>query len=113
MIESYRFGHIKIDSQAYRNDVKLIGEKVLSDWWRSQGHLVQIKDIQDLIDANAEFCVFGTGAYGGMRVAESVTSQLESRGSRVMVEPTESACNTYNRLLQDGKLVVAGFHLSC
>ena len=113
MIESYRFGHIKIDGHAYRNDVKLIGEKVLSDWWRSQGHLVQIKDIQDLIDANAEFCVFGTGAYGGMRVAEPVTSQLESRGSRVMVEPTESACNTYNRLLQDGKLVVAGFHLSC
>ena len=113
MIQSYRFGHIKIDGQAYRNDVKLIGEKVLPDWWRSQGHLVQIKDVQDLIDANAEFYVFGTGAYGAMRVADSVTSELESRGGKVIIEPTESACNTYNLLVEQGKSVVAGFHLSC
>ena len=113
MIESYRFGHIKSDSQAYRNDVKLIGEKVLPDWRRSQGHLVQIKDVQDLIDAKAQFCVFGTGAYGAMRIADSVTSELESHGSKVMIEPTESACNTYNRLVQEGKLIVAGFHLTC
>ena len=110
MIESYRFGHIKIDSQSYRKDIKLIGEKVLPDWRRSQGHLVQVKDVQDLIDAEAEFCVFGTGAFGAMRIADSVTSELESRGRKVMIEPTESACNIYNRLVREGKLIVAGFH---
>jgi hypothetical protein len=74
---------------------------------------VQTKDVKDLLDANAEFCVFGTGAHGGLRVSDAVKSELENRGSKVLIERTESACETYNRLLQEGKSVVAGFHLSC
>ena len=34
-IQSYRFGHIQIDGKDYRNDVKLIGKRVVSEWWRS------------------------------------------------------------------------------
>lgn len=113
MIQSYQFGHIEIAGKAYRNDVKLFGEKVVPDWWRSQGHLVKPADVKDLLDANAEFCVFGTGAYGAMRVSDAVKSELEGRGSKVIIEPTESACKTYNRLLREGKSVVAGFHLTC
>jgi hypothetical protein len=113
LIESYRFGSIEIDGKIYKNDVKLIGNRVESDWWRSQGHLVQMADVQDLLKANAEFYVFGTGAYGAMKVSDAVKSELESRGSKVVIEPTEPACDTYNKLLKEGKSVVAGFHLSC
>ncbi|MBW1741368.1 MAG: hypothetical protein JRJ42_09600 [Deltaproteobacteria bacterium] len=112
-IQSYRFGHIEIDGNSYRDDVKLIGEKVVPGWWRSQGHLVQLKDVQDLLNADAEICIFGTGAYGSMRVSEAVISELQNRGIQVLIERTESACDTYNRLLQDGKKLVAGLHLSC
>jgi len=113
MIESYRFGHIEINGRAYRNDVKLIGNNVVPEWWRSQGHLVEIKDVQDLLKADAEVCIFGTGAYGSMRVSESVRSALQDRGVEVVMEQTESACQTYNRLLETGKKVVAGLHLTC
>lgn len=113
MIQSYRFGHIEINGKTYRNDVKLIGNKVVPEWWRSQGHLVEIKDVQDLLIADAEICIFGTGAYGSMRVSESVRSALQDRGIEVMMEQTEPACNTYNRLLETGKKVVAGLHLTC
>ena len=102
-----------IEGVTYTNDVKIIQNTVVPDWWRSQGHLVQMKDVRDLLDANAEFCIFGTGAYGGMRISDAVRSELENRGRKVVIEPTESACETYNRLLQEGKSVVAGFHLSC
>ena len=113
MIQSYRFGHIEISGKAYRNDVKLIGNKVVPEWWRSQGHLVETKDVQDLLKADAEICIFGTGAYGSMRVSESVRSALQDRGVEVLMEQTESACHTYNRLLDSGKKVVAGLHLTC
>lgn len=111
-IQSYRFGYIEIDGKIYRNDVKLIGERVVPDWWRAQGHLVQLKDVQDLLNEGPEICIFGTG-YGAMRVSEAVRSEFQNRGIKVLIEKTELACNTYNRLLQDGKKVVGGFHLTC
>jgi hypothetical protein len=113
VIQSYRFGHIKIDGKAYRNDVKLIGGKVIPEWWRSRGHLVELKDVQDLLKTDPEICIFGTGAYGSMRVSESVRSAFRDRGIEVVMEQTEQACHTYNRLLETGRKVVAGLHLTC
>ena len=112
-IQSYRFGHIEINGKAYRNDVKLIGNRVIPEWWRSQGHYVDLGDVKDLLAAEAEVCVFGTGAYGSMRVSRAVRSAFEARGIRVVVEKTESACNTYNQLSKEGKTVIAGYHLTC
>ena len=111
-IQTYRFGYIEIDGKVYRNDIKLIGKTVVPDWWRGQGHLVELEDVQDLLKADAEICIFGTG-YGGMRVSKAVKSAFKNRGVEVLIEKTESACDTYNRLLQGGKKLVAGFHLSC
>lgn len=112
-IQSYRFGHIEIDGKVYRDDVKLVGERVVPDWWRSSGHFVELNDVGDLLYADADVCIFGTGAYGAMLVSEAVKSAFESRGIEVLIEKTESACSTYNRLSKEGKKVVAGFHLSC
>jgi hypothetical protein len=112
-IQSYHFGHIQIDGKAYRNDVKLIGDTVVPDWWRLKGHHVGPDDVEDLLVSGAEVCIFGTGAYGALRVSGAVTSAFENRGVKVLTERTESACQTYNRLAKEGKKVVAGFHLSC
>ena len=112
-IEAYRFGTIEIDGKVYRDDVKLVGDRVVPSWWRSRGHLVEPKDVKDLLSTDATVCVFGTGAYGAMRVSEAVRSAFEDRGVTVLMERTESACDTYNRLTKEGKKVVGGFHLSC
>ena len=112
-IQSYRFGHIEIEGKAYGKDVKLVGERVMPNWWRSTGHRVELSDVEDLLDADAEVCVFGTGASGLVRVSEAVKSAFESRGIKVLIEKTESACSTYNRLSKEGKKVIAGFHLTC
>jgi len=111
-IESYRFGHIEIDGKGYGHDIKLIGDRVVPDWWRGQGHLVEVSDVQDLLNAEAEICIFGTG-FGAMRVSKAVQSEFQKRGVKVLIQKTESACDTYNRLLKEGKRLVAGFHLTC
>jgi len=112
-IQSYRFGHIEIDGKAYSKDVKLIGERVVPNWWRGTGHRVELSDVQDLLDADAEVCIFGTGASGLVRVSEAVKSEFQKRGVKVLIQKTASACDTYNRLLKEEKKLVAGFHLTC
>jgi len=112
-IQFYQFGHIEIDGKAYRNDVKLIGNQVVPEWWRGQGHYVDLKDAEDLLAAGAQVCIFGTGAYGSMRISPAVKSAFEDRGVQVITAKTSEACNLYNRLAKEGKRVIAGFHLTC
>lgn len=112
-IQSYRFGYIEIDGKAYHDDVKLIGDEVVPLWWRSQGHYVDLKDVQDLLAAHSQICVFGTGAYGAMRISDAVRSAFEDRGIQVVIDKTSPACDLYNRFTKQGKTVIAGFHLTC
>ncbi|MBW2107447.1 MAG: hypothetical protein JRI36_02110 [Deltaproteobacteria bacterium] len=112
-IQAYRFGAIEIDGKVYHNDVKLIGNRVIDGWWRSQGHVVALEDIKDLLAAGSEVCIFGTGAYGALRVSNEVRAAFESLGVRVVAEKTSSACDLYNQLVEQGKAVVAGLHLTC
>jgi hypothetical protein len=112
-IQSYQFGHIEIDGNGYRNDVKIIGDVVVPEWWRSKGHYVDLKDVKDLLAAEAEICIFGTGAYGSMRIAPTVATAFQDRGIKVLTDKTASACDLYNRLTSQGKKVIAGFHLTC
>ena len=112
-IESYRFGRITIDGNVYQNDVKLIPGKALSEWWRSSGHLVRLEDVKDLLQSHPDFCVFGTGAYGGMKISPEAKSALEDQGTEVIIEKTEPACQRFNRLSDEGRNVVGAFHLTC
>ena len=112
-IQAYSFGHIEIDGTAYRNDVKILGGQVIPDWWRSQGHYVDLKDVSDLLASDADICIFGTGAYGSMRVSKAVKKALKDKGLTVITEKTASACNRFNALTKEGKRLIAGFHLTC
>ena len=112
-IESYGFGHISIDGNVYKNDVKLLPGKGVFNWWRSSGHLVRREDIEDLLQSKARVCVLGTGAYGAMTVSPEAKSALEAQGTDVFIEKTGSATHRFNRLIQEGKAVVGAFHLTC
>lgn len=48
-----------------------------------------------------------------MKVTEEVRSKLRSIGIEVIVQPTKQACQTFNKLLESGRRVVAAFHLTC
>lgn len=112
-IQDYRFGIIQIDGKTYHNDVKIIGNRVIDRWWRSQGHFVALEDVEDLLSAGCEVCIFGTGAYGALRISDEVRAAFESQGTRVAAEKTSSACDLYNQLVEQGKAVAAGLHLTC
>jgi hypothetical protein len=111
-IEHYSFGKITIEGKTYTSDVIIYPEKVNASWWRKEGHNLQVVDLTDVINANPQILVIGTGATGLMRVPKETISHLQSKGIEVHVARTGEAVEIFNKLQKD-KIVIAAFHLTC
>lgn len=113
MIETYSFGSMKVLGQTHHNDLKIIENQVIPEWWRTQGHVLSLKDIADILDAPIDVLVVGTGAYGAMRVPTDVTEAVSRRGIELVSAPTGEAVTAFNKLRTQGKRVAGAFHLTC
>ena len=114
MIEQYQEGsYLKIDGTQYYNDLKIIDGRVKGRWWRSIGHRLQTEDIFDILAANPDILVIGTGYAGNMRVPDEVRSAIENKDIDVITAKTAQAIEIFNRLHAEGKDVAGAFHLTC
>ncbi|MEA3406814.1 MAG: Mth938-like domain-containing protein [Chloroflexota bacterium] len=111
-IEDYAFGHIVIDGERYEEDVIILPDRVVSNWWREEGHTLQTEDLEAVFETDVDVLVVGQGAYGRMSVPQEVEQALEEAGIEVVAHDTEEACQTYNRLRENGD-VAAALHLTC
>lgn len=111
-IDSYRFGRVVIDGQPHTRDVILLPDRVIAGWWRKEGHAVHPEDLDAVLEVQPELLVVGEGAYGRMGVTEETRSALEQTGIALISQPTEEACQTYNRLCEQ-QAVAAALHLTC
>ena len=114
MIDQYEAGRcIHIKGEIFQHDVKIIGDKVLGNWWRKQGHRLDVSDIQDIIDSHPEVLVIGTGYAGRMKVPASTRAALTDSGIRIEADETGRAVLAFNRLRESGHDVAGAFHLTC
>ena len=112
-IDSYSFGVMKIDGTEYRGDLILFPDKVKSNWWRKEGHTLNLEDLDDVIAFKPEVLVIGKGASGLMDVPASTVKELQKQAIEVIAENTGKACNIFNEQVEKGKIVVGAFHLTC
>lgn len=112
-INNYSFGKIVIDGKLYTSDLIIFPNRVHSNWWREEGHLLSLGDIEEVLEYNPEYLVIGTGAYGMMKVSDKVRVEAEGRNIKVFILPTAEACNKFNELISTGKKIVAALHLTC
>jgi hypothetical protein len=112
-IEGYHFGEIVIDGKSYRSDVIIYPDRVQSNWWRIEGHSLALADLEGVLAAQPDVLVVGQGANGLMQVPQATRQRVARAGIRLLAEPTEQACRTYNRLRQGEQKVVAALHLTC
>ena len=112
MINSYDFGRIVIDGTAFTTDVIIFPDRVEDNWWRKDGHVLHAADIESAVEEKPEVLIVGTGKYGVMKVLPQTREYIESKGIALIVEPTEKACEIYNKISQ-AKKVVAALHLTC
>lgn len=110
-IEEYGFGRIKIDGVMYNTDVVVLPDRVVTDWWRKEGHLLLPEDIETHIGEGVRCLIVGTGAYGCMKVDGRTEERLKEQGVELVVMRTADAVAEFNR--RGGAGIVCALHLTC
>jgi hypothetical protein len=111
MIESYEFGRIVIDGKEYCNDVIIFPEKLRSEWWRKEGHYLQMEDLEEVFREKPKLLIIGTGHSGVMKVSPLVREFCTKQNIQLIEELTRDAVKKYNELAGPG--VIGAFHLTC
>jgi hypothetical protein len=111
-IDSYRFGHLVVDGQAYSKDVIILPDKIIAHWWRKESHTLLPEDLEEVLATRPDLLIVGQGAQGRMRITDEARQSLEQAGIDLIAEPTERACETYNAQYEK-KVVAAALHLTC
>jgi len=111
-IEQYIFGKIKINGESYSSDLIIYSDKINTSWWREKGHLVQIKDIDEILKYKPDILIIGTGYMGLMKVEQKVKEELSNLKIKFYIERNKKAVEIFNNIQTDKK-VVAAFHLTC
>jgi len=111
-IQSYRFGRMVVDGETYTQDLLILPDRVAANWWRKEGHRLDMEDLQEVLDAAPDVVVVGTGAYGRMQVPKETQRAVEVAGIELRVARTGQAWQTYNDL-QEQRRTAGAFHLTC
>lgn len=110
-IEDYAFGRMSISGSRFSSDVIIFPERVRSPWWRGEGHYLQVKDIEDILEYRPEVLIIGTGYYGQMRVAAEVEEKLKELNIEYYIVDSREGTKLYNSIEKERK--VGAFHLTC
>ena len=111
-IDSYSFGSLVVDGKMYTSDVIIYPGRVDPSWWRKEGHLLQIADLADALNAKPQILIVGTGYSGMMVVSKETEYRIRSRGIDIYVATTGKAVELFNTM-QGKKTMIAALHLTC
>ncbi|MFN3739445.1 MAG: Mth938-like domain-containing protein [Thermodesulfovibrionales bacterium] len=112
IIEHYSFGRIIVNGKTYTQDLIIFPDRINPSWWRKEGHLLQIEDLEEVIREKPELLIIGTGYYGVLKVPEELSSTLSAKAIEVIIRKTAEAVEIYNK--RGGtKKTVACLHLTC
>jgi len=107
----YRLGGLTVEGTEHTRDLIVLPDRVVSDWWRREGHSLALGDLEEVLDALPERLILGVGAHGRLRQDPAVIAALERRGVTVECLPTDAAVSRYGEL--DERRTAAALHLTC
>src|SRR5215210_309465 len=110
-LEDHSFGRIVVDGEKQTRDLIVLPDRVLTNWWRREGHSLAIEDLREVEHELPEKLILGTGAHGQLRPPRPVIDELERRGIDVEVLETPDAVRRYGEL--DEEHTAAALHLTC
>jgi hypothetical protein len=113
VIDSYTFGRMMIAGSIYTRDVIIFPDgSTTCPWWRNQGHVLAIDDLADLLAAEPEIIICGTGFMGVMQPSAELKEYLAASNTEFIAQRSSTAVETYNRM--SGTRTIGGcFHLTC
>lgn len=110
-IKNYSFGRMNILEELFTSDVIIFPERILSPWWREEGHYLQLRDITAILEYKPDILIIGTGYYGKMRVDPKVEDVLKGSGIELHILTSREAVELFNSTETEKK--VGAFHLTC
>jgi hypothetical protein len=110
-IEGYSFGRIVVDGEEQTCDVIVLPNRVVTNWWRANGHSLVLDDLDEVLEELPEHLLVGTGSYGQMQPEPQTLEQPRKRGVDVEVMPTGEAVQRFGEL--DPAHTAAALHLTC
>ena len=69
----------------------MLPDRVVSNWWRRDGHSLAMEDFDGVLDELLERLILGIGAYGQLHPDPGVIAALERRGVAVDCLHTDDA----------------------
>ena len=111
-IDAYKFGVMTIDGTEYRKDLIIVNGDIIPNWWRKEGHLLQLSDMADKLQTKPVLFIIGTGKFGMMKVDPTLVNWLNRNRVQYRAEKTDNAVRKYNNAT-DKTNTMAAFHLTC
>jgi hypothetical protein len=113
-IEDYRPGHVVVDGVEHTRDVIVMPDRVVSDWWRRNGHSLALEDLEEVLDQLPARLIVGCGYDGRLEPDPNVVRALADRGVTVEALPTPQAVTRYGEVATSNPAAVAAaLHLTC
>ena len=110
-LEDYSFGRVSVDGSEQTRDLIVLPDRVVTNWWRRDGHSLAMGDLDEVLDELPERLILGIGAYGRLHPDRGVIVALERRGVAVECLRTDDAVRRYGEL--DERRTAAALHLTC
>lgn len=107
----YGFGRLIVDGSEQTRDLIVLPDRVVTNWWRREGHSLVLEDLEEVLDLLPERLIVGVGAYGRLRPDPGAIAELERRGVTVECLPTDAAVRRYGEF--DERRTAAALHLTC
>jgi hypothetical protein len=113
-IESYSPGRVVVDGVEHHRDLIVLPDRVLTEWWRRDGHSLAIEDLDDVVDDLPERLILGCGYASQLQPDPAVLETLSKRGVKVEALPTDQAVERFQELeVRNPAAVAAALHLTC
>ena len=117
-IESFSFGSIVIGSKTYGRDILILPDGTIkrrraSTRFGIGSHVIKKGEINELVKANPEVVVVGTGTNAWAQLASDAELCVKEAKIELIALPSEKAAEKFNQLTDEGKKVAALIHITC
>ena len=106
-IKNYENKCFYIGDTSYKHNIIILNNEI-SEWKIPNINMLKIDDFYNIIDAEPEIIIVGTGAEPVLPKIE-ISRVIQNRNIGIEFMKTESACKTFNLLISEERNVAGAF----
>lgn len=110
-ITHFSFGEISVAGKTFESDILIFADGSVRTLATRINHVIQLRDIEDLISGRVKMLIIGTGTDKKCSVTDEIKQYASSRKIEVHILDTFEAVELFNASEKTG--LAACFHVTC